>query len=93
MDVKAKYLLLELRMLDVKSGDCIVEARRRGVRHGDDFDGLGGHFANQEAPEVSSPGSWLLCTPSLFGSTSFRCGTESVVQEMKIKFRNISIFY
>ena len=43
----------------------IAEAWRRSVRHGDDFDRLGGHFSNQEAPEVSSWGSWLLCTPSL----------------------------
>ena len=31
---------------------------------------LGGHSANQEAPEVSLWGSWMLCTPSL---ASFTC--------------------
>ena len=28
---------------------------------------LGDHSANQEAPEVSLRGSWMLCTPSLCG--------------------------
>ena len=35
------------------------------MSHGDDFDWLGGHSANQEALEVSSQGSWLHYTPSL----------------------------
>ena len=30
------------------------EALRRSMRHGDDFDWLGGHSAKKEAPEVSS---------------------------------------
>jgi len=42
-----------------------LEAWKRSVRHGDDFDWLVGHSVNQEAPEVSLQGSWLLCTPSL----------------------------
>ena len=45
--------------------DCIAEARRRSVWHGDDFDWLVAHSANQEAPEVNSRGSWLLCTSYL----------------------------
>ena len=35
-------------MLNVETGDCIAEAQRRSVRHGYDFDWLGGHFVNQE---------------------------------------------
>ena len=54
------YLFLEIRMLDVET-----VLRRRSVWHGDDFDWLGGHSANKEAPEVGSRGSWFLCNPSL----------------------------
>ena len=39
------------------------EPVRRNKRVGDNFDWLGDHFANQEAPEVSLRGSWMLCTP------------------------------
>ena len=39
MDTKAKNLLLELRMLDVK-------ALRRNVRHKGDFDWIGGPSSN-----------------------------------------------
>ena len=47
-------------------GDRVVEACRRSVRHRDDFDWLRGHSTNQEAPEVSWWGSWLL--PDLYVS-------------------------
>ena len=33
------------------------------MRHGDDFDWLGAHYANLKAPEVILQGSWWLCTP------------------------------
>ena len=46
-------------------GDKVAEARGRSARHGDGFYWLGGHPANQEAPEFSSRGSWLLFTPFL----------------------------
>ena len=49
----------------LNAGAQVLEAWKRSVRHGDDFYWLGGHSVNQEAPEVSSQGSWLLCTPSL----------------------------
>ena len=47
MDIKVNYFSLKIRMLDVEKelwslGDV-------SVRHGDDFDRLGGHSANQEA--------------------------------------------
>ena len=65
MDVKVKYLLLEIRMLDVETRT--VKARRCSVRHGDDFDWLGGHSENQGdiGAKVSCQASWLLFTPSL----------------------------
>jgi len=63
VDEKATYLLLEIRMLNVER---VGEGWRCSVRHGDDFDWLNGHSAaNEEALEVSSRGSWMLCTPSL----------------------------
>ena len=65
MDVKAKYLLLEIRMLDEETVFLRLGPRRRSVQHGDDFNWLGGHSANQEALEVSWWGSWLFCAPSL----------------------------
>ena len=34
---------------NARLGNCIAEARRRSVRHGDDFDWLGGPFAIREA--------------------------------------------
>ena len=49
-------------------GDRTVKARRCSVRHGDDFDWLGGHCENQGGrdigAEVSWQASWLLFTPS-----------------------------
>ena len=38
-----------IRNKNAGRGDCIAEARRRSVRHGDNLDWLGGHSANQEA--------------------------------------------
>ena len=34
---------------NARLGNCITEARRRSVRHGDDFDWLEGPFAIREA--------------------------------------------
>ena len=68
VDVKAKYLFLDIRLLVVKTelgslADIAYEARRR------DVDWLGGHSANHEAPEFSLRGSWMLCIPSLLQET------------------------
>ena len=38
-------------------GVRVAEAWRQSVRHGDDFDCLGGNLANLEAPEVILRGS------------------------------------
>ena len=51
--VKAKYLIF------------FSEPDRRNMSHGYNFDWLGGHSANREAPAVSLLCSWMLCTPSL----------------------------
>jgi len=64
VNVKAKYLILEIG-LNAGRAVRVAEALRRSVMHGDDFDWLGCQSANQEALEVSSRGSNLLCTPSL----------------------------
>ena len=53
-------------MLDVE--ERVAVARRRSVRHRNDFDWLGDHYVNQEAPEVSLQGAWLLCTFFLCGA-------------------------
>ena len=42
------------------------------MSHKDNFD-FAGHSVNQEAPEVSSRGSWLRCTPSLISLHCFSC--------------------
>ena len=56
---------------------------------GDDFHWLGDQSSNQEAPEVSLRGSWMLCTLSLV----YRVGyfyTITMVDEIVVKsdFRN-----
>ena len=43
-------------------GVRVAESWIRSVRHGDDFDWLGGHSANQEALEVNLRGSYG-CNP------------------------------
>lgn len=58
MDTKAKYMLLEIGMLDVK-------AWRSSVRHEGNFDWIGGPSANLEVLVVILRGSRWLCLPSL----------------------------
>ena len=47
-------------------GDCIAEGRRSSVRHGDNFDWLGGHSENHKAPEVSWWALWLSCSDVVY---------------------------
>ena len=61
LDVKAIFVIGDT---NAGRGVRVAEARRRSVRHGDDFDYLGGHSENLESPEVTLRGSWRLCTPS-----------------------------
>ena len=78
MDVKAKYLLLDIKLLDVRQSWAACQTY--SMRLGDDFDWLGDHSANQEPPEVSLRGSWMLCTPSLLSLyRSVRAFNESKI--------------
>ena len=83
VDVKAKYFLLEIRMLDVET-----EMRRLGdVAWGMELIliGLGGYSANLEAPEVTSWGSHLPCTPSLFLEVHFNgCSKMDLIWKLTI---------
>ena len=52
-------------MLDVEKR--VAVARRRSVRHRNDFDWLGDHYVNQEAPEVSLQGDGCSAPSSSVG--------------------------
>ena len=59
---KSKKLLLDIRLLDVKT-ELVTD-----VAWGSEWFWLfkiWGHSANQEVPKVSLQGSWMLCTPFL----------------------------
>ena len=56
VDVKAKHFFW-YRIVGRET-----ELGRRNIRFGDNFDWLGGHYANQENPEVSLRGSWMYNT-------------------------------
>ena len=54
---KSKRQIYDIEDKNAGRGVRVAEARRRIVRHGDNFDWLRRAFANQEALEVNSRGS------------------------------------
>jgi len=61
MDAKAKYLKLDIKLLDVRVGEPV----RCSMSLEDNFNWLEDHSVNQESSEVSLRESWILCTHSL----------------------------
>ena len=62
------------------------------MRLGDDFNWLRDHSANQEAPEVSLRGSWMLCTPSLLATVCITREYRFTAVQITLHTATISCF-